>query len=342
MRCRRFVNSLSSLNLLIADRLVCRILSRFNRQMCAHSLRVSRIDADDSLTLAEHDRQKVVIESYFSTCEHGIRLVRRNRVQGINWSSAVSVLVANSNRCSADYFPSPSNLCLERASEEPGWSAEESRGKSVRENHDMKCENAFLLSRFSIVSLVPTPRYPAQPVQSLHATMSSGASTPSQSTTSHAVPPSLTASLLRARPYKFATQCATVENPDATHKDPYGSSSVPIYQTATFKGMDGQYDYSRSGNPTRSYLGQFLRCWIRARGRGRISSRIMDLTRVRWIGLPGSSRRQYTSMRWDQWCRGSLGSVRCAGEKIRWIQSSRMRVGTRDDGGQRIRPGIPC
>ena len=47
---------------------------------------------------------------------------------------------------------------------------------------------------------------------------------------------------------------ATVDNPDPGHKDQYGSSSVPIYQTATFKGMGGQYDYSRSGNPTRSHL----------------------------------------------------------------------------------------
>ncbi|KAL1712888.1 pyridoxal phosphate-dependent transferase [Schizophyllum commune] len=46
--------------------------------------------------------------------------------------------------------------------------------------------------------------------------------------------------------------CATVENPEA--KDQYGSSSVPIYQTATFKGVGGQYDYTRSGNPTRSHL----------------------------------------------------------------------------------------
>jgi hypothetical protein len=54
------------------------------------------------------------------------------------------------------------------------------------------------------------------------------------------------------RPYHFSTQCATVDNPD--EKDQYGSSSVPIYQTATFKGMDGRYDYTRSGNPTRSHL----------------------------------------------------------------------------------------
>ncbi|KAG9050207.1 cystathionine beta-lyase, partial [Tulasnella sp. UAMH 9824] len=55
------------------------------------------------------------------------------------------------------------------------------------------------------------------------------------------------------KPYHFSTLCATVDNPNA--KDQYGSSSVPIYQTATFKGMGGEYDYSRSGNPTRSHLG---------------------------------------------------------------------------------------
>ena len=41
-------------------------------------------------------------------------------------------------------------------------------------------------------------------------------------------------------------------------KDQYGSSSVPIYQTSTFKGVGNEYDYSRSGNPTRSYLGTLL------------------------------------------------------------------------------------
>lgn len=66
----------------------------------------------------------------------------------------------------------------------------------------------------------------------------------------------MTASLLRARPYRFSTQVATVDSPSG-HKDPYGASSVPIYQTATFKGMDGQYDYTRSGNPTRTHLGKW-------------------------------------------------------------------------------------
>ena len=58
------------------------------------------------------------------------------------------------------------------------------------------------------------------------------------------------------KPYRFGTLCATVDNPD--QKDQYGSSSVPIYQTATFKGVDGQYDYTRSGNPTRSHLGEYM------------------------------------------------------------------------------------
>ncbi|KIK62502.1 hypothetical protein GYMLUDRAFT_41956 [Collybiopsis luxurians FD-317 M1] len=58
---------------------------------------------------------------------------------------------------------------------------------------------------------------------------------------------------LRPRqPYRLSTLCVTVENPSM--KDQYGSSSVPIYQSATFKGVGNEYDYSRSGNPTRSHL----------------------------------------------------------------------------------------
>ncbi|PCH42326.1 cystathionine beta-l [Wolfiporia cocos MD-104 SS10] len=55
------------------------------------------------------------------------------------------------------------------------------------------------------------------------------------------------------QPYRFSTLCATVETPE-NHKDQHGSSSVPIYQTATFKGVGGHYDYTRSGNPTRTHL----------------------------------------------------------------------------------------
>ncbi|KDR78906.1 hypothetical protein GALMADRAFT_244552 [Galerina marginata CBS 339.88] len=69
----------------------------------------------------------------------------------------------------------------------------------------------------------------------------------------HDLPTPEPESPLRPRkPYRFSTLCATVENPEM--KDQYGSSSVPIYQTATFKGVHGEYDYSRSGNPTRSHL----------------------------------------------------------------------------------------
>ncbi|PLW31905.1 hypothetical protein PCANC_03251 [Puccinia coronata f. sp. avenae] len=55
-------------------------------------------------------------------------------------------------------------------------------------------------------------------------------------------------------PHRFATLCATVDDPDQNHKDRFGSSSVPIYQCSTFKGLDGQYDYTRSGNPSRTFL----------------------------------------------------------------------------------------
>ncbi|CAK5268636.1 unnamed protein product [Mycena citricolor] len=58
------------------------------------------------------------------------------------------------------------------------------------------------------------------------------------------------------KPYRFSTLCATVENPDM--KDQYGSSSVPIYQSSTFKGIGNAFDYSRSGNPTRSHLEHHL------------------------------------------------------------------------------------
>ena len=60
------------------------------------------------------------------------------------------------------------------------------------------------------------------------------------------------------KPYRFSTLCATVENPNSSHKDQHGSSSVPIYQTATFKGVGGEYDYTRSGNPTRTHLGKLF------------------------------------------------------------------------------------
>jgi cystathionine beta-lyase len=52
------------------------------------------------------------------------------------------------------------------------------------------------------------------------------------------------------RRFLFATEVVTVDNSD----DPHNAAFVPIYQTATFKQKgataSGEYDYSRSGNPT--------------------------------------------------------------------------------------------
>lgn len=46
------------------------------------------------------------------------------------------------------------------------------------------------------------------------------------------------------------------------HNDQFKSSSMPLYQTATFKQESlsnmGEYDYTRSGNPTRSHLEKHL------------------------------------------------------------------------------------
>lgn len=53
---------------------------------------------------------------------------------------------------------------------------------------------------------------------------------------------------------KTATQCVHLDSSD----DPFGAISPPIYQTATFRQPSalefGEYDYTRSGNPTRALL----------------------------------------------------------------------------------------
>jgi hypothetical protein len=61
----------------------------------------------------------------------------------------------------------------------------------------------------------------------------------------------------KKRVYKKGTDCVFVS--ETGIRDPYGASAVPIYQTATFKQTSatdmGDFDYTRSGNPTRSNLG---------------------------------------------------------------------------------------
>src|SRR5215510_2364870 len=57
---------------------------------------------------------------------------------------------------------------------------------------------------------------------------------------------------------KSATRCV----PLGRGNDPYGSIAPPLYQTATFRQAAasdaGEYDYTRSGNPTRTLLQQQL------------------------------------------------------------------------------------
>ncbi|KAL8399640.1 hypothetical protein RB594_000152 [Gaeumannomyces avenae] len=60
------------------------------------------------------------------------------------------------------------------------------------------------------------------------------------------------------RRYALATELVYTES-----KDQYGASSMPIYQSATFKqttaaGGNAEYDYTRSGNPTRTHLERHL------------------------------------------------------------------------------------
>ncbi|KAH8894050.1 cystathionine beta-l [Thozetella sp. PMI_491] len=59
------------------------------------------------------------------------------------------------------------------------------------------------------------------------------------------------------RRYALATELVYTET-----KDQYGASSIPIYQSATFKQSSSsggsEYDYTRSGNPTRTHLERHL------------------------------------------------------------------------------------
>ncbi|KAI9720248.1 MAG: homoserine O- acetyltransferase [Candelaria pacifica] len=74
----------------------------------------------------------------------------------------------------------------------------------------------------------------------------------------HNLPPSPAPSSPRnGRKYALATELVYTES-----SDQYNASSMPIYQSATFKqtsgGGGGEYDYTRSGNPTRSHLERHL------------------------------------------------------------------------------------
>jgi cystathionine beta-lyase len=75
----------------------------------------------------------------------------------------------------------------------------------------------------------------------------------------HNLPPSpAPSSPANGRKYALATELVYTNS-----KDQYGASSMPIYQSATFKqatagGGNQEYDYTRSGNPTRTHLERHL------------------------------------------------------------------------------------
>ncbi|KAB8303224.1 hypothetical protein EYC80_004671 [Monilinia laxa] len=74
----------------------------------------------------------------------------------------------------------------------------------------------------------------------------------------HNLPPSpAPSSPHNGKRYALATELVYTET-----KDQYGASSMPIYQSATFKqnlaGGGSEYDYTRSGNPTRTHLERHL------------------------------------------------------------------------------------
>lgn len=71
----------------------------------------------------------------------------------------------------------------------------------------------------------------------------------------------LDASVNRPR-YSFATEVVHFDPPKSGVRDPFNASVAPLYQSATFKMPSatemGEYDYTRSGNPTRTQLENHL------------------------------------------------------------------------------------
>ncbi|KAL1302001.1 hypothetical protein AAFC00_002454 [Neodothiora populina] len=66
----------------------------------------------------------------------------------------------------------------------------------------------------------------------------------------HEMPPSpASSSPSSEKKYSLATELVYTDAGDQ-----YNASSMPIYQSATFKGEGNSYDYTRSGNPTRTHL----------------------------------------------------------------------------------------
>ncbi|KAF2098840.1 cystathionine beta-lyase, partial [Rhizodiscina lignyota] len=102
----------------------------------------------------------------------------------------------------------------------------------------------------------------------------------------HDLPPSpATSSPHNGRRYALATELVYTES-----NDQYNASSVPIYQSATFKTSasgQGEYDYTRSGNPTRTHLERHLAKIMSARRALVVSSGMGALDVITRILRPG-------------------------------------------------------
>ena len=99
----------------------------------------------------------------------------------------------------------------------------------------------------------------------------------------HDLPPSpAPSSPSNGRKYALATELVYTET-----NDQYNSSSMPIYQSATFKGEGNEYDYTRSGNPTRSHLERHMAKIMNARRALVVSSGMGALDVITRLLKPG-------------------------------------------------------
>ena len=105
----------------------------------------------------------------------------------------------------------------------------------------------------------------------------------------HDLPPSPAPSSPRSgRRYALATELVYTEG-----SDQYNASSVPIYQSATFKqtsatgGVSNEDDYTRSGNPTRTHLERHLAKIMRAQRALVVSSGMGALDVITRLLRPG-------------------------------------------------------
>ena len=101
------------------------------------------------------------------------------------------------------------------------------------------------------------------------------------------LPPSPSPSSPRTgKVYSLATELVYTE-----HSDQYNASSMPLYQTATFKQSSGsgggEYDYTRSGNPTRSHIENHLAKIMRANRALVVSSGMGAMDVISRILRPG-------------------------------------------------------